>query len=186
MALASRSDSLAARLKRLDLFDEYFSWCFSQRPVFAERMEWMEKHECSTTAGALSRLHRCPEAGVWRQAEAAKAKEFFGKNLPKDLDETTRASLLNARYNEVLGELSHAELMDHLKVEHDTAMLRLKERAQKLKESTEPQKLKLAERKVSLLENAAAQAKEKLHGIVSKGGLSAETLKQIEEAAGLL
>jgi hypothetical protein len=154
----SRTDSLAARLKRIDLFDEYFCWVFSQRPSFAERLEWLEQHNCTTSAGALHRLHRSPEAGVWRQAEAAKAKEFFGKNLPKDLDETTRASLLNARFNEVLGELSHAELMDHLKVEHDTAMLRLKERAQKLKESTEPAKLKLAERKVALLEKKAAEA----------------------------
>ena len=182
----SRSDSLAARLKRLSLFDEYFSWVFSVRPSFADRMEWLDKNNCSASAGALHRLHRSSEAGVWRQAEAAKAKEFFGKNLPKDLDETTRASLLNARFNEVLGEMSHAELMDHLKVEHDTAMLRLKERAQKLKESTEPQKLRLAERKVVLLEAAASQAKEKLQGIVSKGGVSPETLKIIEEAAGLL
>ena len=47
-------------------------------------------------------------------------------------------------------------------------------------------KLALAERRITLLEGAAQQAKEKLQGIASKGGLSPETLKQIEEAAGLL
>lgn len=47
-----------------------------------------------------------------------------------------------------------------------------------------------AGRKVLLLENAAADAKAKLkaamEGARSTGGLTAETLKQIEEAAGLL
>jgi hypothetical protein len=41
-------------------------------------------------------------------------------------------------------------------------------------------------RKVALLEEKAREAKAKLTQVVSKGGLSPETLKQIEEAAGLL
>jgi hypothetical protein len=46
--------------------------------------------------------------------------------------------------------------------------------------------LLLAERRVVLLETNAAKAKEVLQRAVSKGGLTAETLAQIEEAAGLL
>lgn len=42
------------------------------------------------------------------------------------------------------------------------------------------------ERKLALLEANAASAKEKLAGLVSKGGLTPETLAQIEEAAKLL
>lgn len=50
------------------------------------------------------------------------------------------------------------------------------------------QALQLAERRVGLLEANAREAKEKLTAVVEKarGGLTAETLKQIEEAAGLL
>jgi len=44
----------------------------------------------------------------------------------------------------------------------------------------------LKERRIALLESAAASAKSKLESIKKKGGLTADTLKQIEEAAGLL
>lgn len=182
----SRTDSLAARLKRAGLFDEYFCWVFSERPLFPQRLQWLEKHGCATSSGALSRLHRSPEAGTWRAAEAAKAKSVLDSTLPKDLDETFRKALLNARFNEVMGELSHKEMMDHYQLELDSAHLKLKERQVALKEKTDPAKLALAERRITLLEGAAQQAKEKLQGIASKGGLSPETLKQIEEAAGLL
>ena len=154
----SRSDSLAARLKRLSLFDEYFSWVFSQRPSFAARMEWLDKNNCSASAGALHRLHRSSEAGVWRAAEAAKARAVMDSTLPKDIDQTIRKALLDRRFSEVMGELTHKELMDHLMVENDTAHLALKERAQKLKEKTEPAKLKIAERRVVILEKKVTDA----------------------------
>ena len=182
----SRTDSLAARLKRAGIFDEYFCWVFGERPSFADRLEWLEKHGCATSAGAVHRLHRSPEAGVWRAAEAAKARKAMDSTLPKDLEETFRKSLLNARFNEVMGELSHKEMMDHYQLELDSAHLKLKERQVALKGKTDPAKLALAERRIALLERAAQQAKAKLEGIASRGGLSPETLKQIEEAAGLL
>lgn len=154
----SRTDSLAARLKRSGLFDEYFCWVFSARPLFPERLEWLEKHGCATSAGALSRLHRSPEAGTWRAAEAAKARAVMDSTLPKDIDETFRKALLNARFNEVMGELSHKEMMDHYQLELDSAHLKLKERQVALKEKTDPAKLALAERRITLLEAQAAKA----------------------------
>jgi hypothetical protein len=46
--------------------------------------------------------------------------------------------------------------------------------------------LRLAERRVAVLERQMADAKAKLEGLKSKGGLSPKTLKEIEEAANLL
>ena len=46
--------------------------------------------------------------------------------------------------------------------------------------------LDVAERRVKLLEDRAAEAKAKLTAVATKGGLTPETLKQIEEAASLL
>lgn len=46
--------------------------------------------------------------------------------------------------------------------------------------------LQLAERRVTLLETNAAKAKEQLAAVAKTGGLSKETLAQIEEAARLL
>jgi hypothetical protein len=154
----SRTDSLAKLLQRKGIFDEYFTWCLSQRPSFAERKEWLEEHGCAPTNGSLSRLHKSPEASIWRYAEGQKAREIMDKNLPKDLDVTLRKALLDARAQEVQGELTHQELMDHLMVENATAKLELQKRTLALKEKTEPQKLKLAERKVALLEKKAAEA----------------------------
>jgi hypothetical protein len=50
------------------------------------------------------------------------------------------------------------------------------------------EKVKNDQRRIKLLEDNAASAKEKLESLVAnnKGGLTAETLKMIEEAAGLL
>jgi hypothetical protein len=178
----SRSDSLAARLKRADLFDEYFAWWLQERPSFACRLEWLEKHGCTGTAGALHRLHRSSEAAQWRMAEAAKARAVMDANLPPDIDITIRKALLDQRFNAAMGELSHKELMDHLSIETETEKLKLKERALNQKD----QDLALAERRVEMLEANATQAKAALEGIKSKGGLTPETLRQIEEAAKLL
>ena len=62
----------------------------------------------------------------------------------------------------------------------------LDERQMRLKELVEPAKLDNASRRVALLEENAAKAKAALEGLKSKGGLTAETLKTIEEAAKLL
>jgi hypothetical protein len=55
-----------------------------------------------------------------------------------------------------------------------------------LKEQGRDLDRKLATRRVKILEDNAAKAKAALEGLKSKGGLTAETLKTIEEAAGLL
>jgi len=57
---------------------------------------------------------------------------------------------------------------------------------QLLKEQGRDMDRDLAARRVQLLEENAAKAKAALEGLKSKGGLTAETLKTIEEAAGLL
>jgi hypothetical protein len=50
----------------------------------------------------------------------------------------------------------------------------------------EQEKVRQNDRRIKLLEDRAADAKEKLTAVVARGGLSADTLKQIEEAASLL
>jgi hypothetical protein len=178
----SRSDSLSARLKKLGIFEEYFAWWLQARPSFAERLEWLEERQCPASAGAVHRLHRSPEAAAWRAAEASAARAAMEANLPADLDATIRKALLDQRFSAVMGDLSHKELMDHLMVEQGAESLRLKQAQLEIKSGA----LALAERRVALLEENAARAKAALEGVKSKGGLSAETLRQIEEAAGLL
>lgn len=178
----SRSDSLAAELKRRGLFDEYFAFWLSERPTFKERLEWLVENGVKASTGAIHNLHRSPEASEWRFAEAAKAREAMRQSLPADISEQIRESLMQQRFNAVMGELSHKELMDHMAAEQTAEALKLKQRALDQKDED----LRQRDRRITLLEDNAAKAKAALEGIKSKGGLTQETLKQIEEAARLL
>jgi hypothetical protein len=178
----SRADSLAAELKRRNVFDDYFAFWLQERPTFTDRQAWLKTKGIEASFGSLHRLHRSPEASQWRMAEAARARKAMDATLPEDIAALTRKSLLDQRFNATLGELSHKELMDHLQAEHAEEMARLKQRQLDQKDKD----LSISERRVSLLEENAAKAKAALEGIKSKGGLTPETLKQIEEAAGLL
>jgi hypothetical protein len=178
----SRSDSLAAELKRRKLFDEYFAFWLSERPTYRARLQWMKDNGVVASLGAIHTLHRSSEASEWRFAEAARAREAMRASLPADLDQQIRESLLQQRFNAVMGELSHKELMDHMAAEQAAEALKLKERALDQKD----QDLAQRDRRIRLLEDNQARAKAALEGIKSKGGLTPETLKQIEEAAKLL
>lgn len=134
--MESRSDSLAAELKRLGIFDDYFAFWVQERPSFAARMEWLEKHGASASMGAVHRLHRSPEASEWRMAEAARAQASLSDILPKDMHSQIRRSLLDQRFNATLGELSHAQLMDHLSVEQSKEEMAIKREALKVKKET--------------------------------------------------
>lgn len=131
--MESRSDSLAAELKRLGIFDDYFAYWLQARPSFVERQEWLEEKGVKASAGALHRLHRSPEAMDWRTAEAARAREALSRSLPRDINLQIRRSLLDQRFNATMGELSHAQLMDHLRVEKDTMDVQIKRDALDLK-----------------------------------------------------
>jgi len=67
--------------------------------------------------------------------------------------------------------------LQRLKLDKDSARTRA---------SQEDRKIQLAARRVQLLEDKAAKAKAALEGLKTKGGLTAETLRTIEEAAKLL
>ncbi|MEI6034519.1 MAG: hypothetical protein WCS65_09595 [Verrucomicrobiae bacterium] len=122
----SRSDSLAAKLQRAGLLDEYFAWWLAERPSIAARKEWLDKVSMPSSNAAIHNLHRSSEAAVWRNAAAAKARATMDANLPKNLDALIRKSLLDQRFNHVMGELSHKELMDQFVLEADSERLSLK------------------------------------------------------------
>jgi hypothetical protein len=124
--MESRSDSLAAELQRQGIFDDYFAYYFRERRPFAERLEWLEEKGVKASAGALHRLHHSPEASAWRMAEAARAEEELSSSLPTNLPDRIRRSLASARFNAVLGELSHQELMDHFAVEKGAEEIAIK------------------------------------------------------------
>lgn len=131
----SRADSLAAELKRRDLFDDYFAWWLQERPTFADRLNWLKEKAINSSAGAIHRLHRSPEAAEWRKAEAARASEALRKSLPKNLDALVMESLRSQRFNAVLGELTHEQLMDHFRLENDTLKAELQKKSLAIKEA---------------------------------------------------
>jgi len=132
----SRSDSLAAKLQRAGLLDEYFAWWLQERPAYAERKKWLEKVEMPNSNDAIHNLHRSPEAAMWRKAAAAKAQAAMDAGLPKNIDALIRKSLLDQRFNAVMGELSHKELMDQFILEGETEKLKLKRQELAVKKET--------------------------------------------------
>lgn len=152
--MESRSDSLAAELKRQGLFDDYFAYWLQERPSFADRLEWLEKKGVGTSMGSLHRLHQSAESAEWRKAEAVRARAAMDAALPENMDVLIRDSLLTQRFNATLGELSHQQLMDHLKVENSSAELALKEKQLALRQG----ELEIKQRRIAMLEEEKEQA----------------------------
>jgi hypothetical protein len=168
-----RSDSLYAKLRspqREELLLALLDGGASYEDGIALLAKWGIKVSVAALARFVSR-HGLP----WRIERAREAAEETKKSLPADWEAEKARGLALKSYDLTFRDLSAKEW----------AMLKsmeLKEREQKLKEAD----LDLKERRVKLLEQNAAEAKKRLEGIKTKGGLTKETLAQIEEAARLL
>jgi hypothetical protein len=170
----SRSDSLAQDLKRRGLFDEYFAFWLTERPPYKARLQWLKDNGVVSSNGAIWNLHRSPEASEWRFAEGAKAREAMRQNLPSDLPEQIRESLLQQRFNAVLGELSHKELMDHTAAEQTAEALKLKERALDQKDEDLAQR----DRRIKILEENQARASAELKKLRDPSTANSEAERQ--------
>ena len=161
-----RSDS---KLKNLSekVQDEILEWC---KQGFAVARDLCKaKLSLSVSVRCLCEWHK------WRErqeklregnARVLQTLEWHRKNRPDASPEEIRnASFLSLslRYEE----------------DKDFQLQLLKEQGRDLDRD-------LSARRVALLEENAAKAKAALEGLKNKGGLTAETLKTIEEAAGLL
>ncbi|MDR1304475.1 MAG: hypothetical protein LBK76_04545 [Verrucomicrobiales bacterium] len=151
----NRSDSLAAELRRKKRFDEYFSWRAAEQPSLERCLARLAEWGIKSSLSAVHRLHKSGEAFAWRVQEAATARDSLGKTLPVDMEQAIRESVLRQCFDKTLGELSHKELMDY-------RAMATEERKLTLKEHVEPEKLKLAERRVALLEKKLDEAKDTL------------------------
>jgi hypothetical protein len=119
-----------------------------------------------TSVGSVSRCYSA-QAFAWR-LERARIAADSTKALPNF--ETEQARLLQQKIFETLASADcDPKVLIALRGLEISAM-----------------DLKLKERRVVILENNQAQAKALLEGIKSKGGLTRETLAEIEKAAKLL
>lgn len=160
----SRSDSLAAKLQRGGLLDEYFAWWLAERPSIAARKKWLQDAGLPHSNDAIHNLHRSPEAAMWRNAAAARARAALDAGLPKNIDSLIRKSLLDQRFNAVMGDLSHKELMDQLSLEGDAERLAIKREELALKKEA----LRISRQRL-LLDKARGQLQR-----VAEQGLTAE------------
>jgi len=161
-----RSDSKLANLSEKTQ-DEIFEWCKQGYEVARDLCK--SKLSLSVSARCLCEWHR------WRErqeklrtgnARVFQTLEWFRKNRPAASPEEIR----NATFLSLT--LQHEG-------DKDFQLQLLKEQGRDLDRD-------LSARRVALLEENAAKAKAALEGLKSKGGLTAETLKTIEEAAKLL
>lgn len=173
-----RSDSLYAKLTP-DQRELLFEWLYDEAISQEEAaVRCAEQFGLQPSITALSGF--CTRHGFdFRLNRAKELANDLATTLPPNYTAQKRAALAQREFEKAFSDLSTKEIIALRQLENE-------ERIVKLKEQIEPAKLKIAERRVSLLEDAASRAKEALTAIASKGGLSPETLKQIEEAAALL
>jgi len=172
-----RSDSLFAKLKPAQR-DELLTNQVGQGAPLTDGLALLEKWGLRASYASLSRFISS-HGMVWRIDQAKAAAEATRGSLPKDWSAERKRALAMKEFELTFRDLSTKEFYMLKSAEID-------ERAMSLKEKIEPRKLEIAERRVALLEENAAKAKAALEGLKTKGGLTAETLKTIEEAAGLL
>lgn len=162
-----RSDSKLANLPE-DTQAEIAEWCRTN-PLEVVRDILLAQHKMSISLSALS----CWFAW-WRRQEQLKSGnarvmqslEWMRKHKPG----ATREQMRDATFLAL--QLTH---------ESDPQI-----QLALLKEQGRDMDRELSARRVQLLEENAAKAKAALEGLKTKGGLTAETLKTIEEAAKLL
>ncbi len=177
-----------APLKNLpqDRQDQIIEWCLTPK---AEDCPGGYQHAREQLAadGLKVSLRALSDFFSWHQLkefyEGAEAHAEEQKQLMAEFDPA------NTERAEKFGDfcfIQQATKTRDVKAYVAVGQLRETRKMRELREKTEPKKLELIERRVHLLETNAAAAKEKLTAVAAKGGLSAETLRQIEEAAGLL
>lgn len=174
-----RSDSKLKNLPR-EQQEQIADWC-QQDGYAAARARCKAELQIETSEAALS--------GFWQwfslrsQFEAAAGQAAAAEELMREFDPQDAAKA--EAFGQFVFTQSAVAAQDtetFVKLES----LRLAKETARTKASHEARKIALAERRVKLLEDNAARAKAQLESLVSKGGLTPETLAQIEEAARLL
>lgn len=113
----------------------------------------------------------------------AELKELPGLNL----DEEQLSKAGQAIFETIAIKNQDSDLYTALrKLRQNDSALKLKGRGDSKKAEQKDRELELTERRVKLLEENQAKAKAALETVKSRGGLTPETLRQIEEAASLL
>lgn len=177
-----RSD---AKLKSLppNQRDMLIRWLVDENVSYEKARERLrEDFGVETSTGALSAFYS-NECFTVRYGQARDLAETIGQAMtsePEKFDEATIAMVKQKAFERAVakdGDIKELAILAGILT--DTAKLRIKEK-----------EVDLASRRVGLLEEKAAQAKAQLEsalaGVKTRGGLTPETLKQIEEAAALL
>jgi hypothetical protein len=164
-----RSDSKLANLPEEDQA-EIAEWCRTN-PLEVVRDILLAQRKVSISLSSLSTWyawHKQQRELREGNAGVVAILDWFKRNDPGASAATVRSAML-------MGLTLKAQARD----DTGLALNVLKEQGRDLDRG-------LAMRRVALLEENAAKAKAALEGLKSKGGLTAETLRTIEEAAGLL
>lgn len=161
-----RSDSKLANLPE-ETQAEIAAWCKEGLEVGRDLL--LSKKGTSISVSALScwyAWYRRQELLQSGNARVLQTLEWYRQNKPQATPEEIRAA-------------TFLQLQTLHEEDPQIQLALLKEQGRDLDRG-------LAQRRVKILEENAAKAKAALEGLKTKGGLTAETLKTIEEAAGLL
>ena len=156
-------------------------WLLSGMPYHRAKQLVEKEYGVNTSLAALSAFwdEACASALIARRQQAVTTADEIAaeaKKKPGQFDAATIDAIKNKAFELSINPTAKAKDVKSL------FMLLLKSRDQELKSKDIDIKL----RRLDMLEQNAAQAKETLSAVAAKGGLSPETVKEIEEAAKLL
>ena len=159
---------------------------------FIREVKGGDRYDAAVDHLALDGI-KVSRSAVWAWHSAWKLHQDISEadSIVSDFEEMMRASEsgISPEQIEAVGQLLFTKLamknhdadeyrqMEYLKLAKITAGTKARQK---------DADLALASRRVALLEQNAAKAKEKLEAVKSAGGLTPETLREIEEAAKLL
>lgn len=173
----SRKINTSAKLKTLPAPVQEQLFALYGKSSGAACLAWLkEKHGVSSSAGALSEFHSWFPFSrpLERVRDYAKTFEAQLKANPK--------LRLDAEQLSIAGQIAFET--EALRLQDWEAFVSL--RKVRLKEEEQQTAKSLLALKVRQYEDKMATVKAKLEGLTKKGGLSAATLRQIEEAAAIL
>lgn len=177
MSTAVINESLAERLNKAEVYDEFCALMFDQRMHYDELLEQLEKWGISSSLGALSRF-KGTHRGHWALERAKREEKEFLSTHGAELDESTRKLVAMRIFQDAASPETSTKDVLRMR-DQELQMAKLKQDAVKLEQ---------AERKLSQAQELIDIQKRKIEALEArenetKQDLGNNTLTEEERAA---
>ena len=170
MSTAVINESLAERLNKAEVYDEFCALMFDQRMHYDELLEQLEKWGISSSLGALSRF-KGSHRGHWALERAKREEKEFLSTHGAELDETTRKLIAMRIFQDAASPETSTKDVLRMR-DQELQMAKLKQDAVKLEQ---------AERKLSQAQELIDLQKRKIEALEAQAEAAATKLNELRD-----